>query len=205
MKRKHAFLLLLGLGLALPGPAGAADWYVRLTVTAPDDAPPVRVDSGNVFGRLHDSLDGLDSHDLPEMPPPDDSMGDRYLSIVFPHPEWNGDFDNYASDYRAPVEDETQGDSWKFEVRTRTTGIRTVVSWEEGTGNPIAVLPRSRIKDGSGTILVADTSQTASFTISSTNEVNSYVWEYLGQEGPEPPPVTPGRLPPGVKLLLLNK
>lgn len=205
MKRKHALLLLLGLGLA-SGPARAADWHVRLTVTAPDDAPTVRVDSGNVFGRLHDSVDGLDSHDLPEMAPPDGSMGARYLSIVFPHPEWGGSYDGYASDFRAAVADETAGGSWRFDVRTRTTGIRTVVSWQEGTGNPIAVLPRSRIKDAaSGEIIVADTSQSTSFTVSSTKGVNSYVWEYLGQEGPEPPPVTQGRLPPGVMLLLLKK
>ena len=198
--KRYILPILPSLFLLLQHPAAAADWYVRLTVTAPDDAPPVRVDSGNVFGRLHDSVDGLDSHDLGEMPPPEGSMGDRYLSIVFPHPEWNGEFENYATDYRAAVTNETQGDSWKFEVRTRTTGIRTVVSWAEGTGNPIAILPRSRIKDAaSGAILVADTSQTTSFTISSTEAVNSYVWEYLGQEGP---PVTPGHLPPGVGLLL---
>ncbi|MGX9727490.1 MAG: hypothetical protein ACTFAK_09285 [Candidatus Electronema sp. VV] len=204
MIRKSIFLLL-GLGLA-SGPAGAADWHVRLTVTAPDDPPPVRTDSGNVFGRLHDSVDGLDSHDLPEMPPPDGSMGARYLSIVFPHPEWGGSYDGYASDFRAAVADETIGGSWRFDVRTRTTGIRTVVSWQEGTGNPITVLPRSRIKDAaSGQIVVADTSQSASFTISGTKDVNAYIWEYLGQKGPEPP-TTPGRhLPPGVMHLLLKK
>lgn len=199
---KISIILLLWLGLA-PSLAGAADWYVRLTVTAPDDPPPVRVDNGNVFGRLHDSVDGLDSHDLPEMPPASSSMGDRYLSIVFPHPEWGGEYDSYASDFRAAVADEPQGGSWTFEVRTRTTGIRTVVSWQEGTGNPIAVLPRSRIKDAAtGQVLVADTSQTTSFTISSTQEVNSYVWEYLGQEGPEPPPTAEGHARPWLNLLL---
>ncbi|MCI5115476.1 MAG: hypothetical protein D3921_12380 [Candidatus Electrothrix sp. AW1] len=70
-----------------------------------------RADDGNVFGRLHDSLDGQESHDLAEMPPPDGSMGERYLSIVFPHPEWSDDYDGYASDSRAAVANETQGDS----------------------------------------------------------------------------------------------
>ncbi|MCI5183283.1 MAG: hypothetical protein D3921_12365 [Candidatus Electrothrix sp. AW1] len=46
------------LQLLYSGPASAADWYVRLTVTALDDPAPVRMDDGNVFGRLHDSLDG---------------------------------------------------------------------------------------------------------------------------------------------------
>ncbi|MGR0482420.1 MAG: hypothetical protein ACTFAL_13735 [Candidatus Electronema sp. V4] len=182
--------------------AAAADWHVRLTVTAPDDPSPIRMDSSNVFGRLHDSVDGLDSHDLGELPPPAGSMGDRYLSIVFPHPEWNGSYESYASDFRAPVAEETQGDNWKFEVRTRTPGIRTVVSWEEGAGNPIAILPRSWIKDAvSGAVVVADTSLNTSFTISDTKTVNAYIWEYLGQKGAEPP-VSSGYALPWLHLLL---
>jgi hypothetical protein len=165
--------------------AAANDWHVRLTVKAPDDPPPVRVDRGNVFGRLHDSLNGLDSHDLPEMSPDSGEMGDRYLSIVFPHPEWGGTYENYSSDYRAAVEDEAQGDTWKFEVRTRTPDIKTVISWKEGDSNPFAVLPRSRIKDAAtGEVLVLDTGLVSSYTIEDTKEVNTYIWEYLGQEAP---------------------
>jgi len=197
------FLLLL---CWQPGEAYAADWYVQLTVTAPDDAPPVRVDSNNIFGRLHDSIDGLDGHDLGELPPPSGTMGAKYLSIVFPHPEWGGTYEAYASDYRAPPSRETKGDSWKFEVRTRTTGIRTVVSWKEGTGNPLPIFSRSRIRNASsGAIIVADTSLTTSFTISSTQAVNSYIWEYLGQQGtdpPDPPPFSPKRALPWLHLLL---
>ncbi|MGX9727476.1 MAG: hypothetical protein ACTFAK_09205 [Candidatus Electronema sp. VV] len=59
-------------------------------------------------------------------------------------------------------------------MRTRTPGIRTVVSWEEGTGNPIAILARSRIKDAvNGAVIVADTSLNTSFTISDTKTVIS--------------------------------
>ncbi len=160
--------------------AAANDWYVRLTVKAPDDPPPIRTDKSDVFGRLHDSLNGLDSHDLPEMPPDSGEMGDGYLSIVFPHPEWGGEYDNYSSDYRAPVTDEAQGDTWKFEVRTRTPDIKTVISWEEGDSNSFAVLPRSRIKDAAtGEVLVLDTGLVSSYTIEDTKEVNTYIWEYL--------------------------
>lgn len=178
--------LIVSILLLFATTAGAADWYVQLTVTAPDDPEPVRMDDGNFFGRLHDSLDGQDSHDLEELPPPDGSMGDRYLSIVFPHPEWGGSYDGYANDFRAAVADETQGDRWIFEVRTRTPGIRTVISWEEGADNPLAVLPRSRIRDAAtDAILVEDTSLAFSFTIENTQEVNQYIWEYLGQEATE--------------------
>ncbi len=156
MKKNTLFILfLLLLQLPMFKAAAAADWYVRLTVEAPDDPEPIRKNDGNVFGRLHDSLDGKDSHDLAEMPPPDGSMGDRYLSIVFPHPEWGGSYDGYSSDYRAPVEDEAQGDRWIFEVRTRTPGIRTVISWKEGLGNPFATLPYSRIRDAATNATVA--------------------------------------------------
>ncbi len=184
------FFLVSFIALLLPvsDAAAANNWYVRLTVKAPDDSPPVRVDRGNVFGRLHDSLNGLDSHDLPEMPPDFGEMGDGYLSIVFPHPEWGGEYDNYSSDYRAPVTDEAQGDTWKFEVRTRTPSIKTVISWEEGDGNPFAVLPRSRIKNAvTGEVLVLDTGLVSSYTIEDTKEVNTYIWEYLGQDAPARP------------------
>ena len=106
--------------IGLPYAADANDWYVRLIVTAPDDPLPVRVDDGNLLGRWYDSVDGLDGHDLGEMPPDPGEIGDRYLSIVFPHLDWGGEYENYATDFRGSVKDETQGDSWKFEVRTRT-------------------------------------------------------------------------------------
>ncbi|MCI5180213.1 MAG: hypothetical protein D3911_12995, partial [Candidatus Electrothrix sp. AW3_4] len=108
-----------------------------------------------------------DSHDLVEMPPPDGSMGDRYLSILFPHPEWLGDYENYSSDFRAAVEDETQGDSWIFEVRTRTPGIRTVISWKEGLGNPFATLPYSRIRDVATNATVAKAMRSGWYAVDS--------------------------------------
>ncbi len=146
---KKLCILLLVCCVTLPvftGTASANDWYVRLIVTAPDDPEPVRVDDGNVFGRWFGSVDGMDGADLGEMPPPAGSTGDRYLSIVFPHPEWGGEYDNYASDFRGPVTDETRGDSWKFEVQTRTPGIRTVISWQEWENNPFAILPGISLK-----------------------------------------------------------
>ncbi len=198
------FLLILTVcAIALSGFSCAAstnDWYVRLVVTAPDDPLPVRIDNDNLLGRWHDSVDGLDGHDLVELPPDPGQIGDRYLSIVFPHPEWNGEYENYAYDFRGPVSDEIQGDSWKFEVRTRTPGIKTIISWQEWANNPFAALPGARIKDfATGAILVEDTSLTLSYTVNSTEEVHAYIFEYLGQP-PAPPMV---RAMPWINLLLL--
>ena len=67
--KRNTLPVLMGIFLWYQS-AAAADWHVRLAVTAPDDPPPIRMDSSNVFGRLHDSVDGLDSHDLGELPPP---------------------------------------------------------------------------------------------------------------------------------------
>ena len=205
MTKKIIFRLILtvcSLALpVLPCTAVANDWYVRLIVTAPDDPLPVRVDDANLLGRWHDSVDGLDGHDLAEMPPSSGSMGDRYLSIVFPHPEWGGDYENYATDFRGPVTDETQGDSWKFEVRTRTPGIRTVISWEEWADNPFAILPRAQIRDfATGAVLVEDTGLVSSYEVQSTEDLHAYIFEYLGQ--PPEPPVA--RAMPWINLLLLQ-
>ncbi len=169
-----------------------ADWYVRLIVTAPDG----RIDRGNVLGRDPESVDERDDHDLVEPPPPG-GFSDTYLSIVFPHPEW-GDDTVFNSDYRASVQDETQGDSWIFEVRTFTPDVQTTISWEEGDVNLLAILPRSRLLDTeSGDVLVADTSVTTSYTVESTESVHAYTWQYLGQ-----PPKPRSMAMPWIQMLL---
>ncbi len=128
-------------------------WYVRLIVSTEDG----RRDNGNSLGRLLDSHQGKDSHDLAEMAPPPSPMGDRYLSIVFPHPEWGGDMPDYGSDFHAVPADLSKTDVWNFEVRTHTPGIKAELSWE----GPPTVLGSSRLKDaGTGKILVEDCAAT---------------------------------------------
>ena len=128
-------------------------WYVRLIVSTEDG----RRDNGNSLGRLLDSHQGKDSHDLAEMAPPPSPMGDRYLSIVFPHPEWGGDMPDYGSDFHAVPADLSKTDVWNFEVRTHTPGIKAELSWE----GPPTVLGSSRLKEaGTGKILVEDCAAT---------------------------------------------
>ena len=149
-------------------------WYIRLIVSTDDG----RRDAGNVLGHLLDSKPGKDSHDLAEMPPPPSPMGDQYLSIVFPHPEWGGDMPDYASDYRIVPADSTQGEVWNFEVHSHTPGIKAELSWE---GSP-AVLDRSRIKDAeNGKVLVKNCAVLKRYTFILHKEGNAFIWEYLGQ------------------------
>lgn len=90
-----------GLSLRFPAapsvPRAAPDsqakgWYLRLIA----EAGALR-DEGNVLGRLPDSAAGYDRHDLPELAP----FGSRFLSIVFPHPEWGARAGDYTSDFRS--------------------------------------------------------------------------------------------------------
>lgn len=168
-------LLCGAAALAAEKPQADGEWHVRLSVTADDG----RKDDANVFGWLKDSVAGQDSHDLPEMPPPPSPMGDRYLSIVFPHPEWKTEMPDYASDFHAVSSG--AGDLWKFEVRTHTPGIKAMLTW---TG-PNEVLQHSRIKDAaSGKVLAENCATTTSLPVQLSKEPLALIWEYLGQNSP---------------------
>ncbi len=150
----------------------SGDWYVRLIVTAEDG----RVDRGNVLGYLASAKSAKDSHDLPEMAPPPPPMGDRYLSIVFPHPEWGGDMPDYNSDFRAVPSGSMREENWNFEIRTHTPGIKVKLSWE----GPADVLARSRLIGESGRILVADCRETADYPVMLDTKISRFVWQLRG-------------------------
>ncbi len=125
------------------GPAGgragtnleSEEWYIRLTVTGDQ-----MEDHGNLMGRLLDSVDGIDLHDLDEMAP----FGDRYLTAVFPHPEWGTDAWSYTSDYREARPG--AGGRWDFEIRSDSPR-QVTLSWQ-GAGELFAnIVHRSRLID----------------------------------------------------------
>lgn len=156
--------------------AELSPWYVRLIVSSDDG----RIDRGNVLGRLVDGKLGQDSHDLPEMAPPPSPMGDRYLSIVFPHPEWETEMKDYSSDYRPLSTDPAASDIWKFEVRTHTPGIKAKLSWEGDQ----AILERSRLKNGKdGAVLVENCAKVSSHSIDLHGKRTTFIWEYQGLPG----------------------
>ncbi len=126
MHTKHktsALITVMLLGLAAPTLAlEPEEWFVRLTVET-----TLLEDAGNLLGRLEDSVDTWDVHDLPEIPP----FAPPFLTIVFPHPEWGPNADDYATDYREARPG--AGGTWDFEVRADFT-YSVTLSWT-GSGD----------------------------------------------------------------------
>lgn len=75
--------------------AEADGWYLRLSLSSADGQMQ---DSSNALGQLAGASLGADSADLKELAP----FGERYLSLVFPHPEWGERAGDYATDQRPP-------------------------------------------------------------------------------------------------------
>jgi hypothetical protein len=96
-------------GRAAPQVRNPDEWGLRLIVSA-----GTLTDPGNLLGRLRDSLDGYDAHDL------DERLADLspYLMLVFPHPEWGYQTRDYTTDYRAPASRRAGVTDWDFEVRS---------------------------------------------------------------------------------------
>ncbi len=139
-----------GLGLRVPATVGSScegsapitlpdgdgperGWYVRLI--AESDS---MIDPGNVFGQLPDSVDSYDPHDLIELDP----IGERYLTVVFPHDEWGARSGDYSTDFRALLHDANRH-SWSFEVWASPDVQRVTLRWE----GPSEVLRASVVVD----------------------------------------------------------
>jgi len=129
-------------------PQGGGEWLIRLIASSGKLSDP-----GNVFGRLADSRDGPDAHDLPEMAP----FERDYLTIVFPHPGWKSTVWAYTTDFReleAPGGSGTgtrggrerpqpMGEVWRFEVRSGPAGRKVRLRWQ----GPAEILGRSLLVD----------------------------------------------------------
>ena len=107
------------------------DWFVRLTVESGSVKDP-----GNVLGQLHDSVDGQDIHDLEEKAP----FGTSYLSIVFPHEDFEGGEWGFTTDFHAL---KNKKDHWTFVVKASANVTDGVLHWE----GPKDILRKSVIID----------------------------------------------------------
>lgn len=105
-------------------------WYVRIIAEADG-----MLDRGAVLGRLADSVDGKDSHDLEKRAP----FGNSYLSVLFPHEEWGEDSWGFASDYRSLGE--KSSDEWFFAVYVSDNVKQVSLSFE----GPEEVLKKSKL------------------------------------------------------------
>ena len=115
--------LLLGMSL-LAGSVPAVElrtneWYLRLSVTNADEN---LLDKSNLLGQLKESHSGYDSHDLIELPP----FAAPYLTLVFPHPDWEEKAGNYATDFH-----QRRGwrQVWYFEVHSDDAWRDITLNW----------------------------------------------------------------------------
>ncbi len=146
----------------------ADGWYVRLI--AKDHANNL-VDSSNVLGQLPDSMDGYDTHDLVELDP----MSSDYLTIVFPHYDWDELSGDYTSDFHGLKLEKSKPagkDSWQFEVLTNDPERSVTLSWE---GLP-EILKRSRLIDNvTGEVIKVGKETNYTFTMGDTSR--SFTWK----------------------------
>jgi len=95
-------------------PKKAGGWYARTVVSA--DAPDGKVythSTAGVFGKLIDSEDSLDQHDIP-------GYGPATLQVLFPQAEQeNADSNGYFSEYKAFSEDDDSSGSWEFQIKNQ--------------------------------------------------------------------------------------
>ncbi|MCP3961843.1 MAG: hypothetical protein GY719_28710 [bacterium] len=96
-------------------------WFVRLAAEVGDLS-----DDSAVFGQLASSAFGYDTHDLPKLAP----FGNRYLTVVFPHPDWGDRAGDYATDFHGGADILGQADAWTFEIQASSPGQKVTLSWE---------------------------------------------------------------------------
>ena len=126
-------------------------------------------DEGNVLGQLNDSVIGLDHHDLKELPP-----NAPYLTVLFPHPDWEADIGNFTSDFHPAGQN--RKDSWSFEVRTDDPNRLVKLSWE----GEKRILRRSRLIDEkTGKVIKPGKAGEYEFVIGDVSR--TFTWEFGGR------------------------
>ena len=82
-----------------------SEWILQLSVSSGHYKDDI-----NYIGMSKTSLDGWDNNDYPEPP----TMGE-YVSLRFPHGEWDKLCKYYTSDIRYSI---GQGQIWEFEIES---------------------------------------------------------------------------------------
>ena len=92
-----------------PQAASAQEWYVSTTVSVHDSGKTYTGVNPAVFGKLAESSDGFDKHDIPTI----GSVVNRKAAVVFIHSDWEDLPGEYHSNYYNANGD---GDSWEMTV-----------------------------------------------------------------------------------------
>ena len=85
------------------------EWQIRILASCQQAS-----EGDNILGVKRDALESWDHMDLVEPP-----VIGEYVSVYFPHPEWQRVLNRYCSDFRSTGSD---GYVWDFEVRTNIAG-----------------------------------------------------------------------------------
>ncbi len=107
-------------------------WLVRLAVES-----GALSDDSAVFGQLEVAANGYDRHDLPRLAP----FGTSFLSVVFPHPDWQERAGDYATDFHR-ARRRGRRDAWTFEVMA-AEALEVTLSWQ----GPARALRGARLID----------------------------------------------------------
>ena len=161
-----------GPGIGRPATGGPIEatpegWFVRLIA----EAGNLR-DAGNVLGQLPDSVNGYDLHDLKELAP----FASPYLTIVFPHPDWDEQAGDYTSDFHALQR--RPNDQWSFEVMASDPDQEVTLRWEGAA----ALLERTLLIDQeTGATVPVQPDGSYTFTINGTSQA---FWWLAGRSRP---------------------
>ena len=102
------------------------EWRLRISAASEEIK-----DQDNFIGVLTDAQDGWDRFDFSEPP----VIGD-YLSLYFPHEDWEEHRGRYARDFKAWIRDQGSGKSqdikkmWNFSIETNLNQKPVEVNWE---------------------------------------------------------------------------
>ena len=100
------------------------EWVIQIRAVCED-----LKDTDNYLGCLKDSQDGWDQNDFSEAPP----IGE-YISLYFPHTEWNLFPGNYTGDFRCASWDKQV---WIFDVITNITDSKVTLKFSEFDKFPV--------------------------------------------------------------------
>lgn len=130
------------------------NWNVRFAVNINNCQ-----DRYNYAGIDDNALNGYDANDLPELTPPNDD----YVTLFFPHPEWDYYKANYTKDIR---NSDLSDNEWDFVVETNQSG-EAVLSW-------------FGVEDAQNSLLLKDMETN---TVIDMNEQSEYVFNTQGVKG----------------------
>lgn len=84
-------------------------------------------DTDNYFGVARMASERFDRFDLAE---PYKNLTDKYVSLYFPHEDWDGDLAGYYTNDIRPAMAREAADSWDFNVETNQPGETITLSWD---------------------------------------------------------------------------